>query len=182
MPDTKLSALTKITSACSVDLVYLAHDPSGTVISAAISASSLFQSVPSAGLIIGGDVNLYRGTSNFLITDDDFGLYNSNKKIYFGDSVGGYDTNLYRVSTNRLMTDDSFEVVGTVLVQADIYLGGVLYFNYSAKDTALYRSAANMLKTDGSFIVSTAGSMVISGLAGGGRRAIYVDNNGNIVV
>jgi hypothetical protein len=48
------------------------------------------------------------------------------------------------------------------------------YDGVSSWDTNLYRSGANVLKTDD--------TLCLGPLAGGGRRAIYVDNSGNIVV
>jgi hypothetical protein len=52
---------------------------------------------------------------------------------------------------------------------------GKLWFGSgTALDTNLYRSGANVLKTDD--------TLCLGPLAGGGKRAIYVDNSGNIVV
>lgn len=163
MPDTKLSGLTKITSACSVDLVYLAHDPAGTIISAGISSSSLFQSIPgTTGLVIGSDTILYRSAASTLKTDgmfiagtnimavNDFQLWTAGKKIQFGDSSGSYDVELYRSAANELFTDDSFTAYGHIRMYSN--WSQLLFGNDAGVyDTNLYRVGSNTLKTDDSF-------------------------------
>jgi hypothetical protein len=175
--DQKLTQLTNVTTACGVDLLYLAHDPNGIVISAKISASNLFQSVPSGGLLIGGDTNLYRFSPNTLKTDDslevqlniaaDNNIYFTAAAgtLYWGTGAGVYDTNLYRGSASQLKTDDDFVAVGAITTATNFLTFGNLYFyntstginfgdNAGGYDTNLYRSAANTLKTDDSLVVS----------------------------
>lgn len=79
------------------------------------------------GLLLGADVNLYRGGADTLKTDDHiqaggqlwarFGLTNQVQLGEFGTVSGlnlglAGDTNLYRSAANLLRTDDSFEVAG----------------------------------------------------------------------
>jgi hypothetical protein len=140
-----------------------------------------------AGVYFGStnDVSLYRDGADVLGTADTIKLVQGNLRlasatinyIYFGSDS---DVNLYRSSAGVLKTDDEFQAEGSIWT-----LGGDLNFysptgklqwydGVSSWDTNLYRSGANVLKTDD--------TLCLGPLAGGGRRAIYVDNSGNIVV
>jgi len=164
LADTKLTGLTTISTASSVDLFYAAHDPYGTPVSRAISASSLFYSVPSTGMIIGVDTNLYRGGDNLLVTDDNFAVAKTfylggegvTSQILFGASWSNYDTNLYRASASTLRTDDSFIVGLNQQINGNLYFytaAAPIYFGDGAGgyDVNLYRNAPNELRTDDAF-------------------------------
>lgn len=161
MPDTKLSGLTKITSACSVDLVYLAHDPAGIIISTGISASSLFQSIPgTTGLVIGGDTNLYRSGSNVLRTDDVFRAFQYTceygSTILFTSTltypeilISDWDGTYYDHLHIHVPSDTNH---GGILLSSGGYLwfGDNMGTNYDAN---LYRYAPNWLITDSNLVV-----------------------------
>lgn len=168
MPDSKLTALPKISTASPVDLIYLAHDPSGSSVPVAISASNLFLSIPSGGIVIGGDTNLYRYDATTLKTDDNFvtsgslqttgGVISGNgilylnrdgSKLYFGNYN---DAILYRTGSNQLKTDGNFTIGGSALTLSNSGTP-TIYFG-DTNDVNLYRSAANTLATDDSLIIA----------------------------
>lgn len=181
MPDTKLSGLTKITSACSVDLVYLAHDPAGIIISTGISASSLFQSIPgTTGLVIGGDTNLYRSGSNVLRTDDVFRAFQYTceygSTILFTSTltypeilISDWDGTYYDHLHIHVPSDTNH---GGILLSSGGYLwfGDNMGTNYDAN---LYRYGANQLATDDSFFSLTLYS---TGDVGGVASTVSITN------
>ena len=134
----------------------------------------MFQSVPSGGLLIGGDTNLYRGSASQLKTDDDFvavgaittatyflsfgnlHFYNTSTGINFGNGAGVYDTNLYRSSASTLATTGSLSVAGNIAINGTkLYLASGLGLNWGdggiGWDVNLYRYTSNTLRTDSYF-------------------------------
>src|SRR5690606_32163182 len=105
----------------------------------------------SAGILLGGDVNLYRTASNRLNLGDDDILTLPNRDeeddVFVESAVAGdgfyrfqitadgtlawgpgnalRDTNLYRDTFNTLRTDDSFEVGGDLTVTGDLSVFGI---------------------------------------------------------
>jgi hypothetical protein len=152
MTNKKITGLIAATSASATDLLVLVTALATTPVTKKITLNTFLSNLPSSASI-----------------------------------VFGGDTNLYWGGANTLKTDDSLVVALNTLINGNLYLytaAAPIYFGNSAGvyDTNIYRSSASSLKTNGSFGVLTGGSIVIAGLAGGGKRAIYVDNSGNIVV
>lgn len=89
-----------------------------------------------AGLLIGGDVSLYRSAANCLHTDDNFEVVGPDHvKLYVPKVyIGALDTNLYRSAANVLKTDDNFELAGDIGFQA-----GASY-RFGSLDTASWRN------------------------------------------
>jgi len=109
------------------------------------------------------DVNLYRGATNLLQTDDAFktnvagsakafvagqvGVDIDDKftiygdgKIEWGSGAGARDTNLYRAAANVLKTDDSIDAVGTIRSTGEITPtsgAGVELYLYGARGRVL---------------------------------------------
>lgn len=139
------------------------------------------------------DVNLYRYGANQLATDDTFFAYQY--VCRYGDIILKTSTlsypNVLESNWDATFGDHLHIRAPSEYNGAGILLtaGGLLYFGDSAGanfDVNLYRDSANTLKTDDTLVVGTwlyvIGNCVLSYLAGGGKRAIYVDNNGSIVV
>lgn len=106
----------------------------------------------SAGIVFGGDTNLYRSSADVLKTDDAL-VVGANLGV-LGQIILTVDTNLYRASANLLRTDDDFYVAGAIGTAGALTFGG---------DTNIYRASSNLLKTDDDF--SVAGSVGVSGSA-----------------
>lgn len=104
----------------------------------------------SGGILLGGDVNLYRESNDILRTDDyvtiggsltvvggdslALRVYNQGYGLALsGGSPGAYDTNLYASAANVLQTDDSLTVAGSIQVgstaQISLNTDGSAVFN-----------------------------------------------------
>lgn len=92
-----------------------------------------------AGILIGGDTNLYRSSANVLATDDAFTITNAGGATTLqltstasntGITLGG-DTNLYRSAANTLRTDDSFIVPGL----SSISISGLTNTSYNMSNS-----------------------------------------------
>ena len=129
----------------------------------------------SAGLLIGGDTNLYRSAADTLVTDDDFRIGNttSNTVGLLLDSKAATTTQVLRTS-----------VQGDGAARLTITAGGTLAWGdgTSAVDTNLYRLGTNSLATDDSFQIrggtlnlgvadTTGGTFNIHGPASGNTGA-----------
>lgn len=138
------------------------------------SLHNYYRPVQVQSLLVGAaDVNLYKGGTNILSTDDSLyaggnveswqgassqillGTLGGEPIIYFGN---GLDTDLQRSGASTLRTSSSLFVAGNTLVgNKDVYVDynnatNKLFFG-SAADTNLYRASANQLRTDDSLDV-----------------------------
>lgn len=90
----------------------------------------------STGILLGGDVNLYRSAADVLSTDDNMvitgtaagsfalNISPTNQTTSAYGLLFGTDTNLYRSTSNTLATDDSMQVLGTSLyAQGNLTVG-----------------------------------------------------------
>lgn len=150
----------------------------------------------SAGILLGGDANLYRAAADALATDAEFRAVGENIFAQFGAAqavtIGNVgpsgesaillgssgDTSLFRGGANLLRTNDDFQVgtaaiiagtTGQLTITTAGSTGGIVLGN----DTNLYRSAANVLKTDDSLDV--AGKLIA---AAGQRVAVSTVKTG----
>lgn len=117
----------------------------GTTVFAMSSAGQLSLPITgsAAGLVIGGDVQLYRSATNELTIPDRQIISISGGKTTLaltstGTDVGmtiGGDTNLYRSAANTLKTDDAFIVDNNFTVTAALNLARWAHRNVSAATT-----------------------------------------------
>lgn len=142
LADSKLTSLTTISSASSVDLLYLAHDPYGTSVSRAISASSLFGYIPAKVSInySSYDALTVVGSSSNSISMRIQNTYTGAHNWNLCSSGGGPGT----VGNFVLWNDSDSAGVLEVGPTGTLWIGG-------SGDTNLYRNAANELKTDDAF-------------------------------
>jgi len=156
-----------------------------------------------AGVLFGGDTNLYRSAAGVLRTDGDF-LASHNIRswaggageIYLGGSTGqatiyfgsAYDTNLYRSAAGDLKTDGRFLGVGDVIarlgavqqvIMGDNNAGAAGLRFGSAGDTNLYRSAAGQIATDSQLKVNNSSNSAVwlSGASAGILFGSAADTN-----
>lgn len=128
--------------------------------------------IPASGIVIGGDVNLYRVSPNILKTDGYF---------YVGGSLdvlaGNLALNLMKgigVGNVMLRTAVSGDADARFLIKAN---GEIMWgTGTGAFDVNLYRAGENWLKTDD--LLQVVIGIKIDALAGGGDRDVRVGNDG----
>ncbi len=126
----------------------LTFETSGNTVATLTTAGQLqlANSGSTAGILIGGDTNLYRSAANTLKTDDTLEIEASSGAAAIRTTVAAADSLIF----NKLLSTDSagaFRLFGDG--KQEWGAGGSV-----GRDTNLYRSAANTLKTDDNLVVA----------------------------
>lgn len=116
--DKKITDLTAATGASGTDLLVTVQNMATTPVTKKITVDTLIRDLPSTGIIIGDDTNLYRDSANVLKTDDSFstvGKITSGSRLESGGvfTLGAPTTLSLSAASGSIVMTKSYHLVDT---------------------------------------------------------------------